>query len=150
MNGFQATSSAQGRDFEECACGVLKHGGYEITERNVERHGFEIDIIARDATGDEWMIECKGSIRGKTPGSRRGDTVKKAVGVAAVLHRRVHASGEPYRYMLLTSHLPTPGTMGAAMLRDAIDAGWFTDVREIGMRSFEPQQDVHDDIGDDE
>lgn len=125
---FQATASAQGRSFEDAVAFILKSSGWRIAEIRAIVAGVEVDIIADDSAGRRWWIECKGSFRGNTPGSRRGDTVKKAVGVAWYL------STLPERcpYMLVTSHLPKPETVGARLLDKAVEVGLFDQVNVIG------------------
>jgi Holliday junction resolvase-like predicted endonuclease len=126
---FQAAASHQGREFEDAVVSLLKFRGWSITGRRIIVHGVEIDITAQDPEGIQWWIECKGSWRGKTPGSKRGDTVKKAVGVAAFLATQT----ERCKYMLVTSHLPNPGTVGWRMLDAALRNGWFDEVRVAGL-----------------
>lgn len=125
---FQATASTQGKSFEEAVAFVLKAGGWDVIELHAVVAGVEIDIIANDPAGRRWWIECKGSFRGNTPGSRRGDTVKKAVGVAWYLS----TLDERCPYMLVTSHLPKPETVGARLLDKAVDVGLFDQVNVVG------------------
>lgn len=124
---FQARASQQGRAFEDAVVTLLRIQGWTIVERRAIVASVEIDIIADDPLGRRWWIECKGSWEGKTPGSKRGDTVKKAVGVAAYL------SCQPDRcpYMLITSHMPVPGTVGSILLETAQREGWFEEVRSF-------------------
>jgi hypothetical protein len=142
---FQASSSEQGRAFESAVELLLKLHGWTIIGRRQIVHGVEIDIVADDPDGTTWWIECKGSWRGKTPGSRRGDTVKKAVGVAAYLSLQP----ERCKYMLITSHMPAENTVGWRMLDAACAAGWFDDVRVAALLAgMHPE--VFDDIADDD
>lgn len=120
---FQAVASEQGRDFERVVETLLKMSGWSIVDRHVIVAGVEVDIIAMDSNGKRWWIECKGSWRGKTPGSKRGDTVKKAVGVAAYLKHQQLVP--PCPYMLVTSHMPNANSVGDLMLTEAIRQGWF-------------------------
>jgi Holliday junction resolvase-like predicted endonuclease len=145
MTDFQAQSSKQGREFEEAVIFMLKAAEWTIDDVKTKIEGIEIDIIATGPDGEQWWIECKGSHRGKTPGSKRGATAKKAVGVAAVL------ATLPNRrpYMLITSHLPKEGTVAHTMLRVAQEQGWFANVTVLSL--FAPTVDVpDDDIGEDE
>jgi hypothetical protein len=139
---FQAQSSKQGREFEDTVVTLLRIQGWNVVERHVVVHQVEIDIVADDPQGRRWWIECKGSWQGKTPGSKRGDTVKKAVGVAAYLA----CQSNRHPYMLITSHLPTAGTVGAALLDTALQQGWFTDVSDISLgRMSDEVADIPDD-----
>lgn len=126
QSNFQAAASEQGRRFEETVVTLLKMSGWSIIELHARVAGVEIDIVADDVNGVRWWIECKGSWRGKTPGSKRGDTVKKAVGVAAYLKNQQDES--PCKYMLVTSHMPEPNGVGARMLQEALRQGWFDHV----------------------
>lgn len=125
----QAAASEQGRHFEQTSVTTLQIEGWKVIATHVIIAGVEVDIVADDPDGRRWWIECKGSWRGRTPGSRRGDTVKKAVGVAWYLHQ------QPNRcpYMLITSHLPGIGGVPGLMLQAAIDAGLFDRVLTIGL-----------------
>ncbi|HUS62293.1 MAG TPA: hypothetical protein VMY34_08855, partial [Acidimicrobiales bacterium] len=57
------------------------------------------------------------------PGLLRTDTLKKAVANGALLR----ALPEHPPYIVLTSHAPSTGS-GAAMLRSALELGYFDDV----------------------
>lgn len=125
---FQAASTEQGKKFEEAVETLLLIAGWNIKDRHVRVHGVEIDIVAVDPFHVEWWIECKGSWRGTTQGSKRGDTVKKAVGVAWYLS----TCPEPAPYMLVTSHYPNAGTVSHKLLERARQTGIFTDIRLVG------------------
>lgn len=127
---FQRLAGVQGRSFEELVEFMLKGAGWTITARHAVVENAEIDLVAVDSQGVEWWIECKGSWRGKTPGAARGDTVKKAVGVAAYLAMLPADIRRPYR--LVTSHLPNDGTLSARMLRTAKVQGWFSAIDVVG------------------
>lgn len=145
MSDFQREAGVQGRSFEETVAFMLKAAGWQITATRLVVEGAEIDIVAVEpVTNVEWWIECKGSHRGKTPGCQRGDTVKKAVGVAAYLWTLEDA--RPYR--LITSHLPIVGSLGDRMLRSALEQGWFRAIDAVGFLSSafeEPRQEDEDD-----
>lgn len=128
-NDFQAASSEQGRQFEDLVVFMLKAQNWIVNDRHVFVAGAEIDIVATHPDGTRWWIECKGSHRGKVPGCRRGDTVKKAVGVAAYLKTQTVVETRPY--MLVTSHLPQPGTIADQMLRTALQQRWFDHLWDI-------------------
>ena len=144
MSDFQAESSKQGREFEDAVAFMLKAAGWTIDATKDKVEGIEIDIVATDARGVQWWIECKGSHRGKTPGSKRGDTAKKAVGVAAVLS----TLPDHRPYMLVTSHLPKTGTVADTMLRVARERGWFARIEVLSL--FASTDVPDDDIGEDE
>lgn len=144
MEDFQRQAGVQGRSFEDAVTTLLKVAGWSVVEVHAKVEGAEIDIIADSPVGTRWWIECKGSWRGKTPGSKRGDTVKKAVGVAWYL------SQLPDRlpYMLVTSHMPKDGTLGARMLDEAVKAGLFAEINTLGFLATVVTEDDDEDEDD--
>ncbi len=142
MTDFQASASRQGRNYESAVESTLVAFGWSIEGvRVIHPSGVEIDIVAVDPVGDRWFIECKGSHRGPVPGARRGDTVKKAVGVAWWLKH----NDPGCRYMLVTSHMPAPGTNGARMLDDARHVGLFDRISVIALADVDYGADLPDD-----
>ncbi|MGA0894616.1 MAG: hypothetical protein ACO3S5_08315 [Ilumatobacteraceae bacterium] len=130
MTEFQSNASKQGKAFEDAVATILRVKGWQVGARCVKIHDSEVDIIATDPDGVVWWIECKGSWESKANnnGSKRSDTVKKAIGVAW------HLSTMPGRppYMLVTSHLPAESTSSWAMLDNARKHGLFTKVTCVG------------------
>ncbi len=124
MNSFQSTSSEQGRAFEEHVRRILIAQGFDVVEERYPHPdlGNEIDFVAV-RPGDEHVhwIECKGSWRSNSNGLERVTTVKVALGVAWRLSTA--ADRDQARYVIATSDLPKPGSLGDGMLRDAITAG---------------------------
>lgn len=135
MSDFQAQASKQGRAFEEAVAHMLSFLDWRIIDTRAKVEGVEVDLIAEDPDGIVWWIECKGSHRGAVPGSRRGDTVKKAVGVAWYLHQLP----ERRPYMLITSHLPTSGSVADLMLRKAQSAGLFDKVAVLQLPGYDAE-----------
>lgn len=131
LHDAQSSASEQGREFEAYVASSLKYEGWRIDQTHAYVAGAEIDLIATDPHGVAWWIECKGSHRGRTPGLKRGDTTKKAVGVAWYL------STLPDRrpYMLFASHLPSPGSLGERLLTRAREDGLFQDIRRASSAS---------------
>lgn len=127
VSEFQRAASEQGRRFEDVVEVTLMVKGWTIIERHRKVGGAEIDMVAVDPDGQEWWIECKGSWKGTQHGCRRGDTVKKAMGVAWYL------STLPERrpYMLVTSHLPNRRTLGETMLARGLEVGLFQRVEDL-------------------
>jgi Holliday junction resolvase-like predicted endonuclease len=125
---FQRRAGEQGRSFEALVVFMLRAAGWTIISEKAKFEGVEIDITALEpVTGIEWWIECKGSWEGKTPGSKRGDTAKKAVGVAAYLS--TFPDRKPYR--LITSHLPSETTVPGRLLHVALEQGWFAAIDTV-------------------
>lgn len=125
---FQARASRDGRDFEHIAERLLQAEGWTINERNVLIAGIRIDLVATDPLGERWTVECKGSWEGSRPGSKRTDTVKKAIGDAWYLSRQP----VPLPHLLLTSHLPERG-VAHLLLSEARRAGLFREIRATGI-----------------
>lgn len=125
---FQRRASKDGEEFERIVERLLQAEGWTIEERHARVAGVEVDFIATDSLGERWWVECKGSWEGRTPGSKRGDTVKKAVGVAWYLS----VLPDPLPYLLVTSHLPERG-VPHLMLAAARRAGLFREIRATGI-----------------
>ena len=75
-----------------------------------------INFIAADDDGRDWYFDVSGAFTSTRGGLLRTDTVWKALGRAHVLARN-----GVERIVLLTSHLPRPGSEGAIALRNADD-----------------------------
>lgn len=120
---FQSVASEQGRQFASQCDVVLEEHGFELSSGIVLSDlGVEIDRVgARD--GRTVWFEYKGSVRGRRPGLRRTDTLKKAIANGALLM----ALEEHPPYVLLTSHMPERGS-GLAMLSAARQLGYFAEV----------------------
>lgn len=130
---FQADSVHQGRSFETVVESNLLIAGWSILERRwIEPTTLvQLDLVAEDATGAPWWIECKGSwlsASGRN-GANRTDTVKKAIANAALLSL---VEDHP-RFMLVTSTLPTVGASGDRWLQLAIEAKWIDRIEVVSM-----------------
>lgn len=120
---FQSVASEQGRQFALQCDVVLEEHRFELSKGFVLNElGVEIDRVGMREGRTVWF-EYKGSVRGRRPGLRRTDTLKKAIANGALLV----ALEERVPYVLLTSHLPERGS-GLAMLGTARRLGFFTDV----------------------
>jgi DNA modification methylase len=89
--------------------------------------GVEVNFVAKDAAGHEWLFDVSGAFTTTRPGLRRSDTLWKALGKAAV----IKASGDARRLVFLTTDLPLPGTPGHQALRTAHEGGVFFDALEM-------------------
>ena len=132
VDNFQASSSAQGRAFEEAVQTIVRMGGHDVVNNGFtdEASGEQVDLLVRTSFGIDVWIECKGSwnTRSNTPGLRRWDTAKKAVANAWHL-RNSHGENRP-PYSLVTSYLPREASYSDRLLQDAKEAGLFTEVIE--------------------
>lgn len=124
-----AAASRQGAEFERAVETLLKIDGWTI-EAHRWRHPLvdvEIDFVAIDPDGVRWWIECKGSWEARSNGLERTDTLKKAIGSAAILR----LLDERCPYMVITSHLPRFGSSGDRWLELALTS-YFDAVRVVG------------------
>jgi Holliday junction resolvase-like predicted endonuclease len=131
VEDFQASASAQGKAFEDAVETILRTSGCTIVgERFADPLSHEeIDLIVDTPNAIRIWVECKGSWNiGKKniPGLRRSDTSKKAVATAWHL-RFAHQDAEP-PYLLVTSHLPKPGSYSDDLLKAAVADGLFVGV----------------------
>lgn len=103
---FQRLASEQGREFRDLCLKALGRAGFEElrTEEEFPDVGIQLDIVATNRHGISIAIECKGSMMGDRPGSKRTDTVLKAIGEAFLLRQSEQGSLFP-PMMLMTSHV---------------------------------------------
>ena len=125
---FQASSSAQGKHYENHVRFVLAQRGWTaVSDRPTKVAGGEVDIVALDPDGRLWWIECKGSYKDQ-PGCERLDTVKKALATAWVLRQ---LNPDRPAYMLATTNKPKAGSAGEQHLSLALFCGLFDRVEVI-------------------
>lgn len=124
---FRRRGVQQGQQFDSQCRLVLKSLGFHVGEKpfRVPDVGIEIDAEGRGPDGCVYWFEFKGSWIGTRPGLRRSDTVKKALASAYLLH---HAQTVFPPLVVLTSHVPTPGSAGDRMVISALAAGALLDV----------------------
>jgi len=103
---FQALASEQGREWRDLCVKALERSGF--VQIQLEQHlpdvGITLDIVATNQDGISLAIECKGSMMGDRPGSKRTDTVLKAIGEAFLLSQSAAAPHFP-PMILMTSHI---------------------------------------------
>lgn len=111
---FQAKASLQGRLVHQAAWDVLCGAGFELVAEHYELSslGVEVNLVVRDKLGEKWFCEVTGAYEGRRPGLLRTDTVRKIVGSAQLLARWRFTP-----FLILTTHLPKPGSHGDRMLR---------------------------------
>jgi Holliday junction resolvase-like predicted endonuclease len=116
----QAAASRQGHEFEAYCETWLKIRHHRIKARKWRHPGLliEIDRVTEHPEFGEVWVECKGSWESPTGnGLERTDTLKKAIGVAAVIAR----TPDRRPYWLLCSHLPRIGSAGEVWLAAVTD-----------------------------
>lgn len=115
---FQGDSTRQGKTFAQVCKDALELSGFEIIadQFKVEDVGVNTDFHARNMMGIDFLFECKGSMRGKRPGSKRTDTVKKAlINGFLISHSEIADFFPPM--VLMTSHVATKGCARAMFRR---------------------------------
>ncbi len=122
IDDFQARASKEGKAAQQLAEDVLRVAGFEIDAKNVRLRGLGVvvNLVARDANGTPWYFDVSGAFTTTRGGLLRTDTVWKSLGRAHVVglnrHRKDLARAP---YVLLSSHLPRPGSEGDVALRAA-------------------------------
>jgi len=113
---------------------VLADAGFcDITKAaRVRGTGVTVTFAASDRSGQVWLFDVSGSFASDREGLRKVDAVWRALGRAAAIAGPVSAPGPavPFRYVLLTSHLPRPGTDGDRALR-RVGPGQMFDVIDV-------------------
>ncbi len=103
---FQRAANVQGAEFETLANSFLESIGFELRgPKVIHEIGCEIDQVVLAPNGQEVYFEHKGSWRGKRPGMRRTDTVKKGLLTGFLLK----SVGIEIPFCIMTSHMPDSG-----------------------------------------
>lgn len=110
---FQSRSMREGRRARELAKSALEAAGFTIDAENKRLEaGVEVNFVARDQGGGEWLFDVSGAFTSTRPGLQRTDTLWKALGKATVVkHTRPRA-----RYVLLTTDKPAGNSAGGRAL----------------------------------
>lgn len=110
MPNFQGTSSEQGEQFRQVCVNACRYAGFEIVgaEYRVPDVGLSLDVHLRNQHGIDFLVECKGSMRGERPGCMRTDTVKKAIANGLLLSLSEVSPHFP-PMLLMTSHIARAG-----------------------------------------
>jgi len=127
---FQARASAEGKVAQEIARDVVERAGFQIMGRNVRARGLgvTINLVALDALGQPWNFDVTGAFTTTRGGLLRTDSVWKSLGRASVLTYNGYGSSADAVHgplVLLTSHLPRPGSDGDRALRKAGPSAFF-------------------------
>ncbi len=127
---FQARATREGKVAQEIARSVLERAGFQIAGRNVRARGLgvTINLVALDALGQPWNFDVTGAFTTTRGGLLRTDSVWKSLGRASVLANNGYGRGTDAVHgpvVLLTSHLPRPGSDGDRALRKAGPSAFF-------------------------
>lgn len=116
---FQARASKEGKAAQAIAEQVLEEAGFTVVGRNAKIRGLGVTVnfIVRSDDDRDWYFDVSGAFTTTRGGLLRTDTVWKSLGRAHVL-----AVNGKTPVVLLTSHLPRPGSEGdVALHRAGID-----------------------------
>lgn len=125
---FQRRAVAEGKATPKLALELLQEVGFErvAEKRKLGPTGADVRLVVADAEGQRWLFDVSGAftiVRGG--GLRRPDALWKAIGKAHVVATTRATLGPDLRdapFVLLTSHLPAPGSDGDAALRSTSPA----------------------------
>ena len=122
-------SKPSGDEFEGIVLEDLYTRGYAFHDTNfkLEKLGIEVDVVATLDDSVEF-IEAKGGRpgKGKRPGAKRTDNVKKAICNGALLK-----SMYDHRYIIYFSSKPKLGSSSDVMIQSALSAGFVDEVRYL-------------------
>ena len=112
---FQRRATEEGKKAQDIAIDLLERSGFALLQKDVKvpRAGVQYNFKVEDAAGHEWWIDVSGAFTTVRPGLLRIDTVFKTLGRASVLK----AHDAEARILVLTAHLPRPGSEGDKALR---------------------------------
>ncbi len=111
--GFTAAVRA-GERTPTVARALLEQCGFvDIEADRKVAPGLTVTLAAHDANGGRWLFDLSGSLSTTHNGLRRAETLWRALGRAAVLHR----AAPDVPLVLLTTDTPATGTPGDASLR---------------------------------
>jgi DNA modification methylase len=127
---------AQGKSIQTMAEGVLADAGFRFVARKRRLRGLGVDVslVMADAGGHPWMFDVSGAFTTTRSGLRRADTLLRTLGKANVIaNGRDRLGGDlaAAPLVLLTSHLPPPGSDGDLALRAAGPAAFFDAVEML-------------------
>jgi len=130
---FQQRAKADGARAQVLALELLEHCGFrgQIIEGKKYPVGVEVNFVGTDAAGCEWVFDVSGAFSSSRPGLQRTDTLWKALGKAAILQTEHPDQERPCRYVLLTTDVPTPGSVGGKALKSAQSSGLIWDVLRL-------------------
>jgi site-specific DNA-methyltransferase (adenine-specific) len=134
----QARAGREGQQAKDRARALLEQCGFTDIRSPYKPPGLgiELNFIARDQRGDEWVFDVSGAFTiTNRAGLRRTDTLWKALGKAAVLHESTGPATGPARpLVLITTDAPARGSSGGkalAVMTGPVDLKPIFDVIEM-------------------
>jgi predicted AAA+ superfamily ATPase len=130
MKNFQAESKKSGDDFETLVLNDLNRLRHRDIDKNIsiDEVGVEVDF-AYKVHGVQVYVEAKGGEqgKGKRPGAKRTDSVKKAIANGALIKSFYRDA----QFVIYFSDLPKHGSSSHKMINNAIRAGYVDAVRYL-------------------
>lgn len=111
----QRRAAQEGKKAQDIALRLLEDSGFVLLQRDAKLRGagVQYNFKVEDQRGGEWWVDVSGAFTTVRPGLLRIDTLWKTLGRASVLK----ALDARARILILTSHLPRPGSEGDKALR---------------------------------
>ncbi|MEO6988933.1 MAG: site-specific DNA-methyltransferase [Aquihabitans sp.] len=127
---FQRQSTVDGSRAQELVAQLLAQCGFagKVREKQKFPVGVEVNFLADDVDGGQWIFDVWGAFSSSRPGLKRTDTLWKALGKAAILATEFPDLAEPCRYVLLSTDLPPRASAGGKALIAAHQSGLVWDV----------------------
>jgi DNA modification methylase len=118
MEAAAPRTAFEDRSATELADEALSAAGFIVTarRRRVPKTGVTVSFEASDASGATWLFDVCGSFTSHRGGMLGTEIVWRSLGRAHALRGRLP---EARRLVLLTTHLPRPGSDGDGALRSA-------------------------------
>jgi site-specific DNA-methyltransferase (adenine-specific) len=132
---FQQRAAAEGKAAPALAASMVSDAGFRVVgiKRRLRGLGVDVSLVAYDAEGQLWLFDVSGAFTTTRSGLHRTDTLLRTLGKAQVIanagDRLGHLHGAPL--VLLTSHLPPPGSDGDRALRVAGPTTFFDAVEML-------------------
>lgn len=120
-------ASPEGQGVKAAADDLLQQAGFRITGHDARQRGLgaTVSLVATDGDDQPWYFDLSGGFTTGGGGLQRADALWRALGRASVL-----AAHQRTPVVLLTSHLPRPGSDGDLALR-AVGPGVVFDVVDV-------------------
>jgi len=110
-----ARAVREGKKAQDIARALLEQCGFDQVRADVKLpDGVVVNFAALDAEGAEWWFDVSGAFTSARPGLQRTDTLWKALGKAAVVHK---SATEHRGYVLLTTDAPRKNSSGSKALQ---------------------------------